>query len=141
MAQSLIYSLVKYLRTEFPTVKFYVNSIRKLATEDFIPDQTVLLKYSGGTETPWSLFNRPTIQVIVRDIDQVDAEKISFDIYNKLHGHFGLLLPSVTVKTVTYDEIHTAGIQAIQKPFSLGDDDNGRVQFSNNYEFFYSRKD
>ena len=107
--------------------------------DDSLPDSCAIIKDTGGPETPWTLFNRQTIQIYNRGVDQVDVKKLAEDIYTLLHGKFGLVLPSVTVKTVTYDQIQTAQITGIQRPFCLGMDENGRVEYTTNYQVIYRR--
>jgi len=83
---------------------------------------------------------RPTIQILTRDVNIVEAKSIADAIYNLLHGKFGLTLPSVVVGSVTYDQIRSERIYGIQTPASIGLDDNGREEFSCNYEILFNNE-
>ena len=131
----MIYQLVNYLKTKFPTVSFYANVFYKKSTEKFPPDKGVLVKETGGGDQPWSRFATPTIQVFVRDISVTSARKISNDIFEDLHSRFGLELGTVTVDGVVYPKITTAQIKAIQRPYCIGVDEQGRADFVTNYQF------
>lgn len=123
------------MRDSFPSDTFFLNV---QLSQNEISDRRVLIQI-GGNETPWTLFNRLTAQILVRDIEHVTAEKLATDIYYLLHGKFGLVLPAVTVGIVSYDSITAAQINGIQYPYCLGMDDNGRVEFTANYQVIYRR--
>jgi len=134
----MIYQLFTYLETEFPTETFKINVKYEELASNSLPDRLVLLRETGGPETAWFKYIQHSLQVLVRDVDAVKARKLSYDIYNKLDNKFGLILPSVTVDSVAHSQLQVAQISADARPSSLGDDENGRVQFSTNYNFIYS---
>lgn len=128
------------MRNEFPSYTFYPNAEIRRSGSTQIEDERVLLTYSGGTTTPWTFFSIENIQILTRSVNFHNAEYIAQLIYNELHGRFGLILPSVTIGSITYDAIQTGQISAIQDPFSLGVDDNGRLELSTNYEFIFTKE-
>lgn len=112
--------------------------MRQYSGQTQVPDTLVLVQETGGTDTAWARFVAETVKILVRDIDQVAARKAANDIYDLLHGRFGLILPAVTIGADTYQEIQTAQISAIQRPFCLGVDENDRVEFTTNYQIIWS---
>jgi hypothetical protein len=135
--KDVLFPLALYLKNEFPTRVIYSINRRKQAGQDNIPDDNILLQDTGGGDTPDFRWVNQTIQIIVRDIEDPKAKQLALDIYNKIHGVFGLILPSVVVNGITYDEIETEQINGIQRPFGLGVDDNGRTQYTTNYQLYY----
>lgn len=135
----MFYNLAKYIKNVFPAETIYTNVISKRSVQDNVPDRIVLLRETGGGETPDFKFVRKTFQVITRDFDAPDARKLSWDIYEEITSRFGLVLPSVTVDTILYPEIQSAQITAINEPQSLGADDDGRMEFVTNYIVIYER--
>jgi len=95
---------------------------------------------SGGPTEPWLQYARATVQILSRAVNHVTARTQAWDIYNLLHGKFGLILPAVTVDSTNYSLIHSAQIKAIQDPFSLGIDENGRLEFTTNYEVIWDKE-
>jgi hypothetical protein len=132
-----LYPLAEYLRNEFPAEIFYVNERRKIATQDNIPDNCHLIKDTGGSDQPWIRFTIKTVQIITRNIDGSEAKGMAEDIYNKIHGRFGLVLPQAIVGSRTYQELETTQINGIQKPFGLGVDENSRSNYTTNYQLYY----
>jgi hypothetical protein len=134
----MIYNLVQYLRGQFPTEVFYANVIHLVSGQQSVPDRIVLVRESGGFEQPWTRFSEPTVQIITRDTNQPASRKLAYDIFNDITSRFGLILPSIVIGATTYNEIQTAQISAIQKPFCLGADENGRIEFTTNYKVIFT---
>lgn len=135
----LIYNYVQLLRDQFTTEVIYANIKYKEASQEFVSDRCLIVTETGGSEQPWTQYGEPTIQVIARDFDAPDARKLAWDVFEYITSRFGLILPAVTVKSVTYPSIQTAQISAIQRPQSIGSDENGRTIFTTNYKFIFVR--
>lgn len=135
----MIYNLVEFLKNEIPTEVFYTNERRKLATQQGIPDRCVLIREGAAPETPWFKFVRKNVQVLVRDKSAPAARKLAWDIMELLTSRFGLIFPVVVVGGDNFPEIQIAQISAIQQPYDLGVDEEGRTEFVNNYQIIYRR--
>lgn len=135
----MIYNFVEYLKNEFPAEKFYTNIRATEAGQDFIPDRCFLVNESGGAFKAWTFYTEKTVQVIARDLDAPTSREMAWDIFEKLKTRIGLILPSVTVKGVVYPAIQVSQISAIQEPYNLGADENGRVKFTTNYHIIFKR--
>lgn len=127
----IIYNLKKYLENEFPGESF------RIGMDNNDPDRVVYISDFGGTETPWFEYHAKSIQVITRDADTPKAHKLSLDIYDKLNRKFGLILPSNTIDAIVYPQIQTAQLSGNALPGYIGEDDNGRHEFSTNYRLIY----
>jgi hypothetical protein len=134
----MIYNLVAYLETQLPTERIYPNERFFMSGENVIPDRNILVRESGGSITEWSKFVRHTVQVVTRDSDPTQAKDMSEDVYSAIHRTYGLILPAVTVGAKVYPALITAQITAIQKPYPLGVDEEGRTEYVNNYEIYYT---
>lgn len=130
----MIFNFVQYLRNQFPTETIYANSMVLVSTQQSIPDRMVLIRETGGSENPWLRYSQPTVQILVRDKSAPAARKLTYEIFENVTSRFGLILPAITVGSDTYTAIQTLQISAIQKPFCLGADENGRIEFSTNYK-------
>jgi hypothetical protein len=130
----VIYNLVEYVRAQMPTETVYVNGRNSPS-----PDRCLLLNEGGGSEQPWTKFDRATVQVIARDVDSPKARKLAYAVLVLLTNRFGLILPQAVVDGVTYAAVVTGQISAIQLPYPLGPDDDGRYEFSNNYQVIMER--
>ena len=130
----MIYNLVQLLRVQFPTVPIYANT-RAGAVED----RHLLVFESGGAEKPHILYNTSTYQLFARDVDAPKARQLAFDVFHFLTSRFGLILPQATVDAVVYPQIQTAQISAIQVPYNLGQDDEGRTEYVCNYQIIWKR--
>jgi hypothetical protein len=128
----ILYNLKQYLNDEFPTETIYAGSKRDNGT-----DRMIQIIDPGGVPEAWFEFVRESIQIIVRDIDSTKAFKLAKDVYDKINNRFGLILPSNTVGTDVYPEIQTAQISANATPGYIGDDENGRSEYSTNYRVIY----
>ena len=133
----MIYNLVQYLRTEYPAEVIYANVEHLISGQESVPDRCIIVRETGGSETPWFRFSEPTVQILVRDTTNPAARKLAFEIFNKITSRFGLILPSIIVNGDTYPAIQIAQISAIQKPFCLGEDENGRTEFTTNYKLVF----
>ena len=133
----MIFNLVQYLRTEFPTETIYADVEHLTSTQEHIPDRRIIVSDTGGTEQPWTRYSEPTVQILVRDTNNPASRKLAYDIFNELTSRFGLILPAIIVGSITYPQIETAQIIAIQKPYCLGADDNGRIEYTTNYKITF----
>jgi len=133
----MIYNLVQYLRTEFPNEIIYANVEHLMSGQESVPDRIVIVRETGGSETPWFRFSEPTIQILTRDTTNPGARKLAFEIFNKITSRFGLILPAIVVDSETHPALETAQISAIQKPFCIGIDENGRTEFTTNYKIIF----
>ena len=135
----MIYNFSEYLKTEFPSEVIYTNGRRKIAGQTSIPDRNVLINESGGQPKVWEEYTQAMVQIITRDRSLPAARKLATDIFDKVHGKFGVPLPLVIVAGITYNGIKSAQINGIQVPHYLGDDTEGRPEFTTNYQIIYSR--
>jgi len=135
----MIYNLAQLLRAKFPTETFYVNGRVLLAGQTAIPDRCVLLTDPGGTEQPWTQYQHLTVQVIARDVDAPHARELAHSVFEYLTGRFGVVLPAITVDGVVHAAVLTAQISAIQVPYNLGADEEGRIEYANNYQVIRER--
>lgn len=129
----MIFNLVKYLKNQLPIETIYAN--QRIGA--IVPDRNIIVRETGGPVTPWSRWVHQTAQIIARDFDPVKCKVLSESVYTLLHRQYGLILPEETAGTTTYAALTTAQITAIQKPYPLGVDDEGRTEYVNNYEIFY----
>lgn len=138
----MIFNFSQYLKNNFATESIYTNVWFKESSQDDLPDRLILVRETGGIETPWFNFARKTVQIITRDINFPGSRKLAWDIFELFmdKGQFGLILPEVTVDSVTYAQIQTSQISAIQQPTSIGEDSEGRLEFSTNYMIMYRRE-
>ncbi len=130
----MIHNVAALLRAQFPTETFYVNGITGDA-----PARCARIDDTGGSERPWTLFGSMTAQVRTRDVDAPKARKFAHDIFLFLTSRFGLILPAATVDGVVYPAVQTGQISATQVPYNLGFDDEGRSNFTCNYQFIRKR--
>jgi hypothetical protein len=129
----VIYNLVEYIRDELYDEDVYVNGRAQLA-HAVIPDRCILVKESGGSIRPWTRYASLTVQVLTRDKDAPKARALAHDVLNTLHDKFGLILPAALVDGVTYAQVQVAQISALQLPYPLGPDEDGRSVFTTNYQ-------
>ena len=131
-------NLVQYLRNEFPGEVFYWEQIDNTALQTTPPDRCAKVMGTGGPSACPLEFTRAAFQILVRDINRVAAAKLAKDIYDLLHGRFGLILPAaLNVGGVNYAEVQTAEIKAIQLPYCIGMDEAGRTSYTTNYSIIY----
>jgi len=135
----MIYQFVKYLKTEFPTEVIYTNGRILLAGQQEIPDRNILVMESGGTEQPWIQRDMQTVQILTRDFDVAKSRKLAHDIFKKITSRFGLELPAVTVNGEIFAKMKVSQISAIQLPFCLGADESGRIEYTTNYQIYFTR--
>ena len=136
----MIYNLVEYLSTEFPAETIYANERKVISPATQVPDRNVLVRETGGIEK--RVLTDPTFQIICRDKYSVKARELAYSIYNKLQsekkigGRFGLVLPAVTVGGVLYPAVQTYQISSLAIPQTLGEDAEGRAEFSMNFQIY-----
>lgn len=135
----MIYQFTEYLKNQFPAEVIYCNGRILLSGQTAIPDRNLLINETGGIEQPWTQYVEKTVQIIARDFAVPKARKLAWDIYEHITSRFGLQLPLVTVDGVVYNSIQSAQITALQEPFNLGADEEGRSQFTTNYKIIYNR--
>lgn len=133
----MIYNLSQYLKTKFPSITIYTNSRIYESSESFVPDQCILILDTGGIEKTNYRYSQNTTQIITRAIDMPKARNMAIEIFEELHGRFGIVLPQITVDSIVYAELQTSQISAIQRPYSLGADESGRYEFVTNYNIIY----
>lgn len=134
----MIYNLVQYLRTQFPAETFYPNERPPEVAGIIIPDRNTLIKETGGPIQAWTGYTEGSFQVLSRDLDPPHARELAYLVFDEINvGRFGLPLPVVTVNGIVYNEITSAQITAIQRPQSIGADEEGRSIFSTNYKVIY----
>ena len=135
----MIYNLLALLRAQFTTELIYVNGRVKLPAQQTIPARNLLLTDTGGSETPWTLYQNLTVQLIARDVDAPKAQRLAQQVFVFLTSRFGLMLPAITVGGVFYAAVQTAQISAIQVPYNLGPDEEGRIEYVTNYQIIKER--
>jgi hypothetical protein len=131
----MIYNLVQYLRNELPGERIYADLVDRVFPDTQVPDRMINVIENGGSETAWFQFQDRAIQIMVRDVDLVNARELAYDVHEKINNKFGLELPAVNVGGEVYAAFQVAQISANSLPQSIGFDDNGRVRFSTNYRF------
>lgn len=129
----MLYNLIEYLRTELPAEVIYPNFYQLISGQTIVPDRACIVRETSGAITPWFQFARSTFQVITRDQSLTKAREFAYSIYGIINNKFGLILPSVIVNSLLYNSIHTGQISAIQQPYCLGPDEQGRTEYSTNY--------
>lgn len=134
----MIYNLAKYIETQFPTETIYRNT--KTIQNVQVPDRIIIIMETGGEKTNWFGWRIQTVQIITRDIDTPKAKKLAEDIYNEIHDRYGLVLPDETVDGDLYQGFQANQITAIALPQSLGFDENGRAEFTTNYQIYYRKE-
>lgn len=135
----MIYNLAQLLRTQLPTETIYIDGRVKLPGQSNIPTRNLLLTDTGGTEMPWILRQNLTVQIIARDADAPKARALAYSVFTFLTSRFGLVLPQITVGGVVHAQIVTAQISAIQVPYNLGPDEEGRIEYVCNYQVIKER--
>ncbi len=135
----MIYNLTQLLRTQFPTETVYVNGRVVKTGQSSVPNRNLLVMETGGTEKPWVKYQVLTAQVIARDVDAPRARALAYSVFTFLTSRFGLELPQVTVGGTVFPKVVTAQISAIQVPYNLGPDEEGRVEYVCNYQVIKGR--
>ena len=72
----MLYNLVQYLRTNFPTKLIYADKIIQRSTQNNVPDELVIVKESGGIQEAYYQWVEQTIQIICRSNNLPDARKL-----------------------------------------------------------------
>lgn len=130
----MIYNIAKYFKDLFPTETIFVNTKDFINNNKSIPEQYVLITETGANETAWFQFEEYPFQLFFQSSDMPKARELAFNFHEAINNKFGLILPPVTVDSVTYPEVITAQISVITKPQALGYSSNGRAQYSSNYK-------
>lgn len=133
----MIYNLVQELKTHFNKEKFFANMRMDDTTNSPIPDRCVIVKETGGSETPWFRFVRKTIQILSRDFDAPKARELAYSVYEYITSRFGFELPQATVNGKVYKKIQIHQMSCIQQPYCLGSDETGRTMFTQNFMIIY----
>jgi hypothetical protein len=126
----MIWNMQRYLELKFTNEIFYVNMRYKQFPSNEVPDRNVLITEIPGTEGAWYKWKQFVLQFTCRDIDQVKAKSLTDKIYDELHGRFGLHLPAVNVGGTVFPEVEIGQISCQSTPQSIGEDENGRPEFS-----------
>jgi hypothetical protein len=135
----MIYNLASLLRTQFAAETIFAIERKSIGGAP-VPSRCVLLIPGSGTDQPWTGFGYQMAQVLARDEAHAKAMKLAWDIFNYLNGRWGLKLPAITVDGTAYPEIQTGQISAIARPESIGEDEEGRTEFSTNFQIYWGRK-
>lgn len=139
VVQRMIYQLRQYLEDNLPNENIFANLVLNVSTDDFVPDRMVLLSENSGIIQPRTLWTNNGLQVTTRDIDAVKARKLAWDVMALLDEKFSLTINSVTVDGNVYPAIEISQISANGEPQSIGEDEEGRAEFSTNYRILYRR--
>lgn len=125
----MVYNLREWLLLQFPSLYFSSNGFQT----DSPDDATEINEGSGEDQ---SLYTRQddVIQFVSRATAKPTARKNAVDVYNYIRKKFGCVFPSVTVDGVLYPEVTAWAIRPINKPQYIGNDDNGRPEFSYSVE-------
>lgn len=129
----MIYNFVQLLRTQLPIETIFTNGRGIPPGKVSVPDRHLLVTETGGSEQAWTRYQQLTAQVIARDVDSPKARALAYAVFTILAGRFGLVLPQAVVGGVTYPRVVTAQISAIQVPYNLGADEEGRIEYTTNY--------
>jgi len=133
----IAYSFAQYLKNQFPAETIYLNGRHLISGQEEIPDRNVLINDTGGSVKPAILYIEKSVQIICRDVSKVGAMELSYNIYEDIKSRFGLLLPETVVNGITYASKKVAQISAIQQPYYIGEDDQGRTEYVNNYQIIF----
>lgn len=138
MMKNVTANITQLLRNQFPAETFYFETVEDTALQSTPPDRCTKVMSTGGPSQPWTRYTTASLQILNRDISKPGAAKQAKDIFNFLHGRFGLDLPAaLNVGGVDYDALKAAQIKAVQLPYCLGEDDAGRTSFTTNYQVIY----
>jgi hypothetical protein len=130
----MIYNLVAYIRQQLPSTTVYTNE-----RPEHAKDTCVLVRESGGNLKPWNGYANPTVQVLARAADAPKARVLAYQVLYALQDKYGLILPATVVDGVTYAALWAAQITAVQLPYSLGPDGEGRSVYTTNYQIIMVR--
>lgn len=106
----MIYNLVRYLITEFPTINFVAEAFNSQSPEDCIQVQD-----TGGQVNHDNGRQDVTVQFKSRSKDNWLARRDIELVFEKVKNRFGLELPEVTVNSIIYSAVMTYRIVPIQK--------------------------
>jgi hypothetical protein len=135
----MIYQLRQDIENNFPGENIFANLINKIDPELILPDRLVQLREETGIVQPRTGYTTKRLQVICRDIDPVKARKLALDIFKYLNDKYSITLPSVTVDGDVYPEVFILQISADAEPQILGEDEEGRPEFTTNFRIIYRR--
>ena len=124
----MIYNLTKYLVDNLPAISFTSNGFKKGS-----PNNVVSIVEGGGPPDPYIKRIDFSINIMSRADDNPTARKQAFAVYDIINKKFGLTLPADTVGAETFPAVKTWKIIAVAMPGYIGNDENGRPLFSNNY--------
>ena len=123
----MIYNLVQYLITQFPSYVFLANGFSQDSAKD-----SIMLSESGGEPQHWYSRTNHAVQIISRATIVNIAKKQIDDIYEELKNRFGLTLPQVIIDGNTYEQVRTYQISPVQSPSYLGANEEHLEMFSFN---------
>jgi hypothetical protein len=130
----MIYNLREYLETKFPNETFFVNM-----ADESQPDRRVIISEIAGQSEAITNWTNKGLQVLTRDVDPVKARLLAFDILDELRNTFDLNLSAVTVDGHLYPAVLISQISDNGEPQPIGEDENGRFEFTTNYRILYRR--
>lgn len=111
----MIYNLVKYCMTVFPTLAIYSD-----AWDNNSVDDSIKISDTGGEVDHNNGRIDASVQIMSRSKNRVDARTNIELVFQELKNRFGLLLPEVTVDSVVYPQVKTYQIVPMQNPGYLG---------------------
>lgn len=123
----MIYNLYRYLLNLFSTYNLVVDGW-EIGGEN----ESIAIIQTGGDPQHWYKRQDYTVQFIGRGLEKVPTKQKLDSIYQELRNRFGLILPEITVESVTYPELLTAQVSPLQVPGYIGVDDNKRHMYSFN---------
>lgn len=124
------YNLKKHLKKTFPTEKIYLNFKYNTFPDNAVEDRCITINEATGTEGAWFKKKDELCNILIRDKDQVSARKLAYQIYYELRGRFGLILPEENVDGEYFPARQIAQISSQSVPQCLGEDDNGRTEYT-----------
>lgn len=127
----LAVEIAQYLDTNVADVDFSLTAVgnTRIGSMPTSPDKAVGIWPTGGPESSTKTgYDERRLQVRTRsNSDPRTGYDLGIDIYNALHG-----LKQVTLSGGTL-VVYCAGIQS--EPVSIGEDENGRHEYTLNYRF------
>lgn len=133
----IVFNFAEYLRLQLPSESIFVDRWGDVYP-DTLPDRLILIKDSSGTPQEFTrIINPHLLQILVRDVDNVRAYNLSYQIYNFLRDKLYFILPAINLDSIIYPQIKIEKLVANAMPQSLGLDSNNRAIYSTNYRLFY----
>jgi len=123
----VIYNLVAYLVAQLAALDFVANGWSQDS-----PQNSVMVKQSGGTVGHWFPRTDYNVQIISRAKRPVLARSQIYQVYSEMKNKFGIELPQVTVDAVVHAAVQTYQISPIEAPGYIGADETHLEMWSLN---------